>query len=298
MTLPFALPPPERGQPAPEWDGSAFVWDGGRTRVLRYLPESGSGWSDALTTIHEQEAGGDHAIDLASRAYALDQLARHLPAGAPVVLEVGCSSGFMLRDIQQAFPQAVLLGGDFVSGPLEALGAVLPTVPLLQFDMRSCPLPDRTVDAVVMLNVLEHIDRDADALREAWRILKPGGIAVIEVPAGPDLFDDYDRQLMHHRRYDMQTLAGRAREAGFEILRRSHLGFLVYPAFWAVKKKNRRFGTRTAEAGQRRVRSQIRYTRKLSLLGVAMQVELVLGKCVRFPAGIRCLVTGRKPAQV
>jgi SAM-dependent methyltransferase len=204
----------------------------------------------------------------------------------------------MLRDIQQAFPQAVLLGGDFVSGPLEALGAVLPTVPLLQFDMRSCPLPDRTVDAVVMLNVLEHIDRDADALREAWRILKPGGIAVIEVPAGPDLFDDYDRQLMHHRRYDMQTLAGRAREAGFEILRRSHLGFLVYPAFWAVKKKNRRFGTRTAEAGQRRVRSQIRYTRKLSLLGVAMQVELVLGKCVRFPAGIRCLVTGRKPAQV
>ena len=49
--------------------------------------------------------------------------------------------------------------------------------------------------------MLEHVEDDQAAIRQVYRILQPGGVAVIEVPAGPDLYDIYDRQLMHHRRY-------------------------------------------------------------------------------------------------
>jgi SAM-dependent methyltransferase len=63
---------------------------------------------------------------------------------------------------------------------------------LLHFDLRHCPLPDGSFDGVILLNVLEHIKEDAAALRQIARILKPGGIAAIEVPAGRGLYDIYD----------------------------------------------------------------------------------------------------------
>ena len=97
------------------------------------------------------------------------------------------------------------------------------------------------MDAVVTLNVLEHIDDDERALRQIHRILKPGGLAVIEVPAGPQLYDVYDKLLMHHRRYTLCGLSRLARTVGFELLTQSHLGVFVYPAFWLVKQRNKRF---------------------------------------------------------
>ncbi len=64
-----------------------------------------------------------------------------------------------------------------------------------------------------MLNVLEHIRGDALALRQVHRILRPGGVVVIEVSAGPKLYDVYDELLMHHRRYRLPSLARTLRGA-------------------------------------------------------------------------------------
>jgi SAM-dependent methyltransferase len=292
--LPFALPSTQPGLLAPEWDGRSFCIEAERRRVLRYLPEQDSGWSDALTTIHEQDAGDDHFIDRASRNHALGELARHLTGAAPVILEVGCSSGFMLREIRKAFPGACVLGADFVAGPLEALGSALPGVPLLQFDLRASPLPDESQDAIVLLNVLEHIDRDGDALGEVARMLKPGGAAVIEVPAGPGLFDLYDAELMHQRRYSLGQLVGLAEAVGLSVVSRSHLGFFIYPAFWLVKHKNRLFSPSSTQERARAVRAHIRRTRKQPLLTALMRAELALGRWVSYPFGIRCLLTCTK----
>src|SRR6185369_6000481 len=147
-----------------------------------------SHWSDDLTSLHEAEAGQDHPIDLASRRLAVASM-RGLEHDAPVVLDVGCSSGFVLEDLQRALPRASVIGSDYLEGPLEGLAGRRSNVPLLQFDLRKCPLSDGCVDGVTCLTVLEHIDDHRAALSEIRRILKPGGIAHIEVPAGPELFD-------------------------------------------------------------------------------------------------------------
>jgi SAM-dependent methyltransferase len=48
-----------------------------------------------------------------------------------------------------------------------------------------CPLADDSADAVTFLNVLDHLIKPFDALKEAWRVLRPGGQIYIRVPNGP-----------------------------------------------------------------------------------------------------------------
>ena len=57
------------------------------------------------------------------------------------------------------------------------------------------------VACVTALDVLEHLEDDARAVREFHRVLQPGGIAVITVPADMRLWSDWDESLLHFRRY-------------------------------------------------------------------------------------------------
>lgn len=289
----YPWPTPPDASSAPEWLGRGFRVGDRRVSVLSYQTGA-SGWTDELTAFHEDAAGANHPIDRASRALAIEPLGA-LRARTPVILEVGCSSGFMLRLLRRRRPDAFLIGADYVRGPLEELAESLPDIPLLQFDLTTCPLPDGSVDAVIMLNVLEHIEDDARALRQVHRVLRPGGLLILEVPAGPHLFDVYDALLLHHRRYAMPALRGLVRSSGFEVVRASHLGALLYPAFAAVKLRNKRFLTRERALQRRVVAQDIRTTGSSPLLGAALDLELLLGRRVRWPFGIRCVLTGRRP---
>jgi SAM-dependent methyltransferase len=254
-----------------------------------------SGWDDALTAIHEDTSGSDHPIDVASRDAALTSLKRYLPDKAGTILEIGCSSGYLLPLIRGEFPRAAVMGADVVKLPLLKLAEAMPDLPLMRFDVTRCPLPDKCVDAVVMLNVLEHIEKDDAALLQVHRILKPGGIVVVEVPAGPSLYDYYDQYLRHYRRYDPSTLKAACANAGLEAVAITHLGFLLYPAFWIVKKINRLKQPTNTEEIERLVRRQITKSSG-GLVDVAMRLETLLAGrfAARYPAGIRCAGVFRK----
>jgi SAM-dependent methyltransferase len=276
----------------PEWLGAGFRVGGKDVPVLAY--DCGdSGWSNTLTRMHEEAAGPDHPIDRLSRAWAVSALRRHVQSNSPVLLEVGCSSGFLLRELHEQWPAATTIGADFVREPLERLAAAVNDIPLMQFDLVRCPLPSECVDAVVLLNVLEHIDKDRAAMRHAVRVLKPGGIAIVEVPAGPHLYDVYDEYLQHCRRYSAASLASLMVDAGLELLHQSHLGFILYPAFALVKRRNRRHAGDSL-AGRRIVESHIRQTRHNLLLREMLRWEAWLGRLCSFPFGIRCVAVGRK----
>ncbi len=262
-------------------------------RVLCYAPGS-SGWTDELTTFHEEVSDGKHFIDVASREHTLRTVARWMPSPDALVMDIGCSSGYLLRDLRQRFPRAAVLGADYVRGPLEKLALSMADVPLLQFNLVECPLPDACLDVAILLNVLEHIEDDAAAAKQVCRILRPGGIAVVEVPAGPDLFDIYDRQLLHFRRYDSRGLERILRGAGLQIVESSHLGFILFPFFRATKRRNQRYLTAPPEQQRRIVARAIVKSGAGRLPGVIMRAEAFLGRLIPYPCGIRCLVTARR----
>src|SRR3989338_3711064 len=289
MKFPFALPPKSFGAPIPVWTGKGFQVGREIFPVLEYSYDR-QGWSDDLTAFHEEAAGADHFIDLASRSYALHQVCNYCGQRSSVILEVGCSSGFMLRSLLNHFPSAFVMGSDVVDGPLKQLAAALPHLPLLRFDLVHCPLPDNSIDIVIMLNVLEHIENDKAAMNQVYRILKSGGVAIIEVPAAPHLYDAYDELLCHFRRYRLASLRSLAVQTNFQIIKASHLGCFIYPGFWLVKKKNRRLLSKEGAIKRSLVEKNIRRTGSNSILKTLMKLELSIGKTLSYSFGIRCLL--------
>ncbi len=292
MNLPFVLPLTHDGI-APLWLGNKFQVGENFLKVLSYSSNN-LGWNDELTSFHEASAGDQHFIDRASRDNAIFQLRKHLQEKNPTILEVGCSSGYMLERLQKAYPHATLIGADVVHEPLLKLTERLPQVPLLRFDMVNCPLPDQCIDALIMLNVLEHIENDGAALQQAYRILKPGGVLIIEVPAGPHLYDAYDKILMHYRRYILSDLCKLAKQQGFQIKHKSHLGFFLYPGFWIVKQRNKRFLNASKDVQLKLIENNIRDSGKNKLFHFIMQMELYFNQWISYPTGIRCLLTCTK----
>jgi SAM-dependent methyltransferase len=199
----------------------------------------------------------------------------------------------MLKALQREFCGATILGADYVRGPLETLARTMPRVPLLQFDLTKCPLPDRSADAVVLLNVLEHIEDDEAALGQVARVLKPNGIVVIEVPAGPSLYDVYDKLLLHHRRYRMADLLRKLARNGLEVLAKSHLGFFLYPPFWLTKRRNRRYLNKSEQVQREIVSRSITTASSNPFMHKLMEFEAGLRDVFYYPFGIRCLVTCR-----
>lgn len=283
----------------PRWaaDGGFQVGDA-HVSVLTYN-STASGWSESLTSLHEEVAGeGTHPIDMASRRRARASLKRYLrvPAADAVILEAGCSTGYLLEELVQDWPESLVIGSDYIEGPLIRLAARMPRIPVLQFDLLQCPLPSASVDGVVLLNVLEHIEDDRAALAQVFRVLKPGGVAVLEVPAGPHLYDAYDQHLQHFRRYRLRDLVRLASDAGFATVDRSHLGCFVYPPFALVKRRNQRLLDAPQEQREKLVQENIRSSAGAGgLLGTIIAAEAWLGRWVRYPVGIRCVLTAVKP---
>jgi SAM-dependent methyltransferase len=70
-------------------------------------------------------------------------------------------------------------------------------------------------DALFALDVIEHLDDDRGAVAQMAQLLKPGGVAVISVPALPELFSEFDRIQGHRRRYVPDTLRAAFQNTGF-----------------------------------------------------------------------------------
>lgn len=93
---------------------------------------------------------------------------------------------------------------------------------------------DASIDYLFTLNVLEHIEDDAAAIREIFRIIKPGGRVLIYVPAFMALFTSMDAHVGHHRRYRLSELSEAIKEVGFYIEKSAYfdaLGFLATLVF-------------------------------------------------------------------
>ena len=72
-------------------------------------------------------------------------------------------------------------------------------------------------DALVYVNVMEHVEHDRREMRHALAALRPGGHLLVFVPALSWLYSPFDEKVGHYRRYTKRSLTSKARAVGFEI---------------------------------------------------------------------------------
>ena len=120
---------------------------------------------------------------------ARDVLDATLPAGAPVVVDVGCGDGALVRHLARRGARAI--GIEIGAEPLARARAREPVggERYLEGVAQALPLDDASADMVVFANSLHHVPTELldTALAEAARVLRPGGILYVQEPlaSGP-----------------------------------------------------------------------------------------------------------------
>jgi SAM-dependent methyltransferase len=123
--------------------------------------------------------------------------------------------------------------------PADRAGAE--TLGIMQAAPQELTLPDKTaanrfqrygLDTVVALNVIEHIAEDLEALKSMVAVLRPGGRAVVLLPAFQKLFGSLDHELGHIRRYIRSSLSQRMNEAGFKVERAFYFNLVGRFGWW------------------------------------------------------------------
>ncbi|HEY8062935.1 MAG TPA: class I SAM-dependent methyltransferase [Gemmatimonadales bacterium] len=172
--------------------------------------ESGSWWSAAMR---------DTATRWLMRA--------SLPARG-LLLDVGCGSGQTMSWFARHWPGWQTVGLDVSRDGLHA--ARLGTgQPVLGASATNLPLPDSRVDAIITLDVLQHLPLrggDVRALAEMRRVLKPGGVLLVRTNAQswPRTSDD---EPYNFHKYSTGELRGKLEAAGFVVRRLGSLNALL-----------------------------------------------------------------------
>jgi ubiquinone/menaquinone biosynthesis C-methylase UbiE len=158
-----------------------------------------------------------------------------LAGGPAAILDAGCGTGGLIKALQQFEPRWTITGLDI--SPLAcAYAQQRTTAPIEEGSVESLPFADKSFDAVVSADVLYHIDDAASALAECRRVLKPGGILVINVPAYRWMWSYHDDLVATRHRFRRGELAGLLRQAGFAVTLSSYANMLIFPLIIARRK--------------------------------------------------------------
>ena len=150
------------------------------------------------------------------------------PASGPV-LDAGCGTGGMLLRLGAAVAGHPTLGLDF-DGVAASFAIAKARRPVAVGSVTEMPVGDGALAGYVSLDVLCHEGVEpAIALQEAHRCLRPGGIAVFNLPSYDWLLSAHDRRVQNVRRFT----GGQARALlvgqGFRVLRSSYWNTLLFP---------------------------------------------------------------------
>jgi SAM-dependent methyltransferase len=211
------------------------------------------------------------------RKWILQSISRFVPPPANL-LEVGCGTGNV---------SSYLAGKGYIVTGCEFYQAAFlfswPGFQRVNADANRLPFEDNTFDVVGLFDVIEHLDNDISPLKEACRVLRDGGIAVITVPAGEELWSWVDEASFHKRRYTKNKLKMVLSEA---LLEPCKIDYMFMSLYFPMKL-------------MRRQRMDIAHTFEINkltniLLKGVFDTERMISKIISLPYGTSLIGIAQK----
>jgi SAM-dependent methyltransferase len=228
---------------------------------------------------------------VARRRIFLTLLDRYLEDGSENtrrILDVGCGTGTMLTYLARyGTAEGIDMDADAIEYCHER-----GLTRVSQAGAEHLPFADGSFGLVTALDVIEHIDDDRAALQEVRRVLRPGGIFLVAVPAYRFLWGRQDDINLHKRRYQARELRERLTTAGFEVVRLSYINAVLFPAIAAVRL------ARHLLPKPENVQSDFTFPapRPLNfLLGHVFGAERFVVRQLDLPFGVSIMALARKP---
>lgn len=228
-------------------------------------------------------AGGDAANHWYYRAKSKMMLSHLAGLKLDSVMDVGSGSGFFARQILLNTPSSEVTCVDpgYEADQTEQVGEKL-----LHF-VRS--VETSNCDLMVMMDVLEHIEDDANFLGDYAAMAQPGTHLFVTVPAFQFLWSGHDVFLEHFRRYTLGSLARLVQGAGFDIVNSHYFFGAAFPLAATLRLKDRLLPGPSPQSSMRSHSSLVN-----SIAYQVCRAEMSLMTMNRI-AGLSVVMLARKP---
>jgi SAM-dependent methyltransferase len=220
-------------------------------------------------------------------------LLRHAAEGrrTPRLLDCGCGTGANL-ELLDTFGHAY--GFDLTEAGLR-IGRQAGRTRTARASVTAVPFPTAAFDIVTSFDVLYSLT-DADeqtAIAEMYRLLKPGGFALVNVAAMRILRGDHSVLSHEVRRYSRADLRNRMEQAGFFVQRLTYTNATLFPALAIVRSIQRRRGLRTEQDAVGEI--SVPPAPVNAIMTAVMRLEALWLRAFDAPFGSSLLCLARKP---
>ena len=157
--------------------------------------------------------------------------------GDDLLVDIGAGTGQLISEVAgscralgvEAHPQGLAI-------------AASRAVRLVQASIEALPIAAGAAAVITALDVIEHVEDDVAALAELHRVVRPGGLVILHVPAFQLLWSDWDVSLGHKRRYTKPSLLELVRRSPLQVRHCAYVNTAAFLPILAVRALRARFG--------------------------------------------------------
>jgi SAM-dependent methyltransferase len=249
-------------------------------------------------TISYPDEGLNILADIEARSFwfnhrnaVISAIVRQCPPSGPII-DIGGGNGFVSQGLLQSGFDAIVIEPSHTGTTI----AKHRGLPVIRAAFQDLEVPDGSLEAGGMFDVLEHIEDDEGALRRVSRALKPGGLTYIAVPTYNFLWSYQDIYSGHYRRYTLSSLSAIMRRVGLEPLRGTYFFSVLVPVIFLLRSIPSFVGLKaTDQAAKAEADHATKKGAAGQLLKLVFNHELrtiSAGRTAHF--GSSCIVVGRK----